>query len=236
MRVTEYRLRGPIRKRIVLLADIHGDPMNTELVERQEPELIAIAGDLQTVKSGEGLRKETLELLAGLRRIAPTFYALGNHETRLTPGDCRRVRETGTELLEDRWVPFDDLLVGGLSSASRRRFMKGTAQREPLTPDLDFAGRFAAEKGYKLLICHHPEYYDWYLRELDIDLVLSGHAHGGQIRLFGQGLYAPGQGLFPKRTKGVYDGRLVVSAGMANTGGIIPRLFNPTELVAVTIE
>ena len=70
----------------------------------------------------------------------------------------------------------------------------------------------------------------------EIDLTLSGHAHGGQIRLFGQGLYAPGQGVFPRLTGGFYDGgRLLVSRGMTNTVRI-PRIGNPCELVMIEIS
>ena len=85
------------------------------------------------------------------------------------------------------------------------------------------------------LLCHHPEYWPRYVRDLPVDLTLSGHAHGGQIRLFGQGLFAPGQGLFPRYTSGVHEGRLVISRGLANTTRI-PRLFNPTELVCVHLQ
>jgi predicted MPP superfamily phosphohydrolase len=66
--------------------------------------------------------------------------------------------------------------------------------------------------------------------------MLSGHAHGGQIRLFNRGLFAPGQGWWPKWTKGVYDHCLVVSTGLSNTASPIPRLFNPTEIVYVVPE
>ena len=69
----------------------------------------------------------------------------------------------------------------------------------------------------------------------DIDLILAGHAHGGQIRLFGHGLYAYGQGLFPKYTKGIYDGKLIVSAGLANTSRF-PRINNPPEIVFLTLK
>jgi len=90
-------------------------------------------------------------------------------------------------------------------------------------------------KGYKILLCHHPEYYERYIRGLDIDLTLSGHAHGGQIRIFGQGLFAPGQGILPQVTSGLYDGRLIVSRGLCNTAWPIPRLNNETELVMVEL-
>ena len=112
----------------------------------------------------------------------------------------------------------------------RRRY--GVEKTPP--PDLRWLERFSAFQGFKLLLCHHPEYYPVYIKPLDIDIILSGHAHGGQWRLFGRGVFAPGQGLFPALTSGVYDNRLVVSRGLANTAGV-PRIFNPTELVIVKL-
>ena len=87
---------------------------------------------------------------------------------------------------------------------------------------------------YTILLTHRPELIDVY-SQYDFDLVLSGHAHGGQVQLFGRGLYAPGQGLFPKLTNGFYeDGRLFVSRGMTNSAGV-PRFHNPTELVILNL-
>ena len=100
---------------------------------------------------------------------------------------------------------------------------------------------FEDESGYRILLSHHPEY--WSLREPQlcehpIDLVLSGHAHGGQIRLFNRGIYAPSQGWMPKYTSGVFEGEhgnMVVSRGLANTASV-PRLFNEPELVYVEVN
>jgi len=100
---------------------------------------------------------------------------------------------------------------------------------------LKWLERFSAMKGYKILLCHHPEYYKRFVKGKDIDLILAGHAHGGQIRLFGKGLFAPGQGLFPKYTSGVYDGRLLVSRGIANMVKI-PRLFNKGEVICIELK
>lgn len=97
-----------------------------------------------------------------------------------------------------------------------------------------FLRAFAAQPGYKVLLCHHPEYYEPLLRPLDIQLVLSGHAHGGQIRLGGQGLFAPGQGFFPRYTAGLYEGRLLVSRGLRNNT-CLPRVHNPLELVVLRL-
>ncbi len=97
-------------------------------------------------------------------------------------------------------------------------------------PETAWLQDFAAQDGYKILLCHHPEYRDRYLKDLPIDLVLSGHAHGGQIRIAGQGLFAPGQGFFPYYTSGVH-GNMVISRGLSNTASFIPRLGNPTEVI-----
>ena len=98
----------------------------------------------------------------------------------------------------------------------------------PYKPDGAWLPDFAAQDGYKLLLCHHPEHF----RSVppSVDLVISGHAHGGQWRMFHRGLYAPGQGWFPQYTSGVYENRLVVSRGLTNTV-LIPRFHNPPETV-----
>lgn len=93
---------------------------------------------------------------------------------------------------------------------------------------------FVNQDGYKILLDHHPENFECYTRKRDINLVLSGHNHGGQIRLFGKGVYARNQGIFPHYDGGLYENRLVISRGLANTMPI-PRLFNPIEIVIVEL-
>ena len=108
-------------------------------------------------------------------------------------------------------------MLGGFSSAAR--------------PDPAFLADFAAQDGFRLLMCHHPEYYPRYVADFDIDLTVAGHAHGGQVQLRGRGLYAPGQGLLPRMTHGFYDGnRLLVSRGMTNSTWA-PRISNPCEMI-----
>ena len=96
---------------------------------------------------------------------------------------------------------------------------------------------FENQDGYKVLLCHHPEYWSLrepWLSEKRIDFVLSGYAHGSQVRFFGRGLYTPGQGWFPKYTGGVYDGKRIISRGLANTAGV-PRVFNQLEIVYLEV-
>ena len=113
-----------------------------------------------------------------------------------------------------------------------------TRSSVPIEPETAWMDTFEQQQGYHILLSHHPEYWEPYLMNRRIDLVLSGHAHGGQIRLFDHGLYAPGQGCWPKYTRGVHTGvfgTMVISTGLSNTGGIIPRLFNPREIVYIRL-
>ena len=98
-------------------------------------------------------------------------------------------------------------------------------------PDAALLDRFRAlpPDPVKILLCHHPEYYPAYLADLGMDLIVCGHAHGGQWRLFGRGIYAPGQGLFPRYTSGLHGGVCVISRGLSGCTRI-PRIFNPPEI------
>jgi predicted MPP superfamily phosphohydrolase len=121
---------------------------------------------------------------------------------------------------------FHGIRIGGLSSTASK------------VPDEEFLNRFEKEDGFRLLMCHHPEMYRDYVKERDIDFTICGHAHGGQIQLFGRGLYAPGQGFFPLLTSGVHDGgKMMISRGMTNGAKPrIPRINNPCELIILEME
>ena len=235
--------------RIALVSDLHShEPLAViEAVGKIRPDIICIAGDLTEALDGsmDDKNEYGFAALRALCAIAPTFYAPGNHEiaayhlhrtkkpdprsgaNRITPENRARILSSGAHFLDNTYTEWQGIAIGGL----------GSGMSEPDgKPRIDDLADFFAHRGIKILLCHHPEYYAKYLRERDVDLVLSGHAHGGQWRLFGRGLYAPDQGLFPKYTSGVHEDRLVISKGTANTGGIVPRLFNPREVVCIRIN
>lgn len=245
--VSVYPISNPKisnRLRIAVASDLHGTPGEPilELLRAQKPDLILIPGDLT---DDRGLRL-WMPSVAGFLRdcaaIAPTFYSLGNHELGCyhkgnpfrkprkiaAPADlAERVARTGAVLLDDSSVEWNGLTICGLTSG---------LDGDQNAPDQEALNRFAEADGFKLLLCHHPEYYPKYIRELPIDLTVCGHAHGGHWRFFGRGIYAPGQGLFPKYTSGVVDGgRLIISRGLGNHTRI-PRFFNPREVVVIDIE
>ena len=159
-------------------------------------------------------------------RIAPVCYALGNHERGITPAQRVQVLHTGASLLDGSFIRLRvgacEAIVGGLTSRMNAGWLDAFARAE---------GESDAPV-VRVLLCHRPEYYDRF--DLPGDVVLSGHAHGGQWRLLGRPVFAPGQGLFPRYADGVHHGRLVVSRGLANTA-CLPRLGNPLELVIVDV-
>ena len=256
MRESFFRLPGPQGLRLALVSDLHGRPYDAVLASLQErrPGLICIPGDfVHGVAPRTGLKLEeqpsVLPFFRACAALAPTFVSLGNHEWLLRPEELTMVRETGAVLLDNAWTRRGPLVIGGLSSAYVTGYGLYRAEHgggfpvpenihhvaSGVEPELDWLADYTAQEGFHLLLCHHPEYWPRYLRALPIELTLSGHAHGGQIRLFGQGLYAPGQGLLPKYTEGLYENRLLVSRGLSNNV-LIPRLFNPTELVYLDLE
>lgn len=267
MKERVYRIRAGIPHTIALLSDLHGKDGGEilKILRHRRPSLIAVTGDLFLDHAQEGdrlidLQPKVIPLVRGCTELAPTYISLGNHEWLAGPADIQALQSTGAVLLDNKWVrdKGTGLLIGGLTSAmvmDYRRFRKKHTPdlRYPkakrhidglvLHPSESWLGEFEEQDGYKILLCHHPEYWSLQtpmLRDHPIDLVLSGHAHGGQIRLFGQGLYSPGQGILPRYTGGVFrgpHGRLIISRGLANTAPRpIPRLFNPREVVLIDLH
>lgn len=177
-------------------------------------------------REGEGTHPENAyQFLREAGKIAPVYYSVGNHEWYFLPEDYAEIQKNGVVLLDNADVEADTsagpIRIGGLSTRC----------------DLTWLASYAEKPGYKILLSHHPEYYEWHIKgtALDrFDLIFSGHAHGGQWRILGRGVFAPGQGFFPTYTRGIYDGRLIVSAGLSNTVRA-PRFGNPCELVIVDI-
>lgn len=249
MKRTVYKLSGERFGRhfkAALVTDLHSGPPEKviEMLKKECPDYILLGGDIVEALDGscDGQNERAFGIFKACADIAPTFYCTGNHED----GGCHserrkwkqgegkpriytrenreRIEASGVNFLLNSYAVTDGIAFGGLASGL---INKGGE------PDINFLDEFSSVDTPKILICHHPEYYEKYIKERDIDLTVSGHAHGGQWRIFGRGIYAPGQGLFPKYTSGVYDGRLVVSRGLKKW--IIPRFFNRKEIVIIEV-
>ena len=244
--VTEYLVESetvdaPVR--LAVLADLHSCNYGAnqrellEAVAAQQPDLVLLCGDI--VDDGPEMPEErALFTVEALAEQWPTYYVSGNHEYRtgradelkqllrgrgavVLAGDCVQVTAAGQRI---QLCGVDDPAVG------ERAWQR---QLEQVSEEL--------EQGvYAILLSHRPERAEAY-QPLGFDLVLSGHAHGGQWRLpgLGVGLIAPNQGLLPRYTGGVYDlgeTKLVVSRGLARESTRLPRLYNPPEVVMVEVR
>lgn len=231
------------------VSDVHneargeGNAALLRALREAAPDLICITGDFLDSRRTD--LDFALELAGQLAEIAPAVYATGNHEARrmdlsaLEAGLAAR----GVQVLRDDWTP---LARGGEEIALLGLDDPGFAAGEDwtLAEGLDQTqarlSALLAQAGdrFSLVLSHRPELLPAYA-EAGADLVLSGHAHGGQVRLPGiGGLFAPGQGILPRLTSGVHargETRLVVSRGLGNSSFPL-RVFNPPEIVTVTLR
>lgn len=227
--ITKHRIcSGRIHKktRLAVASDLHSAPYDDVLDTFAQCDAVLIPGDL--VDRHRRDNTTALRFLREVPEIVPVFYSLGNHEVKYKHAEeyLREVNNSRVTLLRDESCLFRGIRIGGLSS------------RRKGPPDVGFLDRFEKDDAFRLLLCHHPEVYRDYVRGRDIDFTVCGHAHGGQIQVFGRGLYAPGQGLFPKLTHGIHDnGKMMISRGMTNGAKPrIPRIGNPCELIILEME
>lgn len=231
------------------VSDVHneargeGNAALLRALREAAPDLICITGDFLDSRRTD--LDFALELAGQLTEIAPAVYATGNHEARLKDLSALEagLAARGVRVLRDDWTP---LARGGEEIALLGLDDPGFAAGEDwtLAEGLDQTqarlSALLAQAGdrFSLVLSHRPELLPAYA-EAGADLVLSGHAHGGQVRLPGiGGLFAPGQGILPRLTSGVYargETRLVVSRGLGNSAFPL-RVFNPPEIVTVTLR
>ena len=224
--VNPYELHtGKLEKplRFLVISDLHSEPFEALLPLMDQVDAVLVPGDVSN------RYKQEYDLgLAFLRESArrrPTFYSPGNHEIKQKKYDelIQLAEESGAEVLINRYVRFHDLWIGG--------WYDPKAVEVP-----DMMDAFEALEGCKLLLCHKPEHYMKQLKDRQVDLTIAGHAHGGQIRLGQQGIYAPGQYFFPRYTKGWENGgKLLISAGAGNPCRM-PRWNNPCEVLLLTVD
>ncbi len=234
MKITDYQVFADIKRdyKFVFISDLHGcdnEPI-LNAINELTPEAVLVGGDfihnINNYQNG-------LDFLAAVTSRYPAFCCLGNHEFRFDEDMLPKIKETGVKVLDDEAVTYNELNIGGLTSAVKRGANKDKKANKRI-PNIVFLKEFSSKNGFKLLLCHHPEYYSKYIKNFNVDLTLSGHAHGGQWRIFGRGIYAPGQGIFPKHTSGFIDDRLIVGRGLGNPH-IIPRINNKPEIINLLI-
>lgn len=206
--------------KLVMLSDTHNMKFESMMAQVTElnPDAILVVGDI--VDRHRKTYVNALPFLAACAKTAPTFFSYGNHEVKFPQLKPEELAATGAVILNNGWTQFEELTIGGHTPRTLYNWVED----------------FEKQDGYKILLCHQPEQWKKHLKDKNIDLVLSGHAHGGQIRVGNRGLLAPDQGLFAKYVRGEY-GNMIVGTGCTNTAApVIPRLFNPPEIVVITLH
>lgn len=248
--VTEYEYILPAEQaqldgvRVAQISDLHSKDFGgalERLLEEQVPDVVVLTGDLVDLRDTD--YTTALELAQAAARLGPTFYVPGNHEASLIwSGKYAQLREgleqAGVRVLENEAETIE-IGAGTLN-------LIGLLDPGFYDADLDMAAGLLSQELTQLvqpgqlniLLAHRPSLIAAYAQG-GADLVFSGHAHGGQVRLlFVGGLVAPDEGWFPQYTSGLYstgDTVEVVSRGLGNS--IVPqRVFNRPELVVVTLR
>ena len=253
-RLIEYRLESDkIKKehRFVVLSDLHNKSYgekNEKLrkrIQKLEPEAVLIAGDMLTSKPGQSY-DVALELLKNLALKYPIYYGMGNHETRLFlypevygemgpkyEADLNRI---GVKFLRNESKKCNDnIRITGLNMKRDyyKRFKKYPMDSDYLKETL---GAVKKEE-YEILLAHNPDYFEEYA-SWGADLVLSGHVHGGMMRIpFLGGMVSPSFKFFPKYDGGLFkegNSHMILSRGLG-MHTIPVRIFNPGELILLTL-
>lgn len=243
------------KTKVLFLTDLHGKQYgkaNRKLIAKireEDPDYILVGGDTLTRTKRETERAAVL-LLAQLTRICPVYMANGNHEQKMKEKtDCygkrykrykEAVKKAGVHLLENRSVHllFGDQPVRVTGLEIPLSCYSRTKGEELSVPQIEEKVGGASSEEYQILLAHNPsctkQYWEW-----GADLVLSGHLHGGIVRIPGiGGVISPQFKLFPRYSGDMYkkDGHIsVVSKGLG-THTVNVRLFNPAELTAITFS
>ena len=227
--------------RIVQVSDLHNSEFgeNNEklitMLKKADADIIAITGDM--IDSRNTNVDVALTFVKEAVKIAPTYYVNGNHESRV-PEEYEKLQkglvEAGVTILEnssaDITIGDETITLIGINDPTFRMELVDDAMEQNIAHQLSSV--IPDNENYKVLLAHRPEYFDVYAGK--VDLVLSGHAHGGQFIIpFVGGFVAPGQGLFPEYYTGSYikeNTEMIVSRGIGNS--IIPfRINNKPEII-----
>ena len=202
------------------------------------PGLIAVTGDLISREPGESGIADAIELLTKLKRIAPVAYSLGNHETDLPeemlPDMLTQIRKAGILVLDNTSVLLREILFTGLTLPQTvYRKNGGYFNLDSITPEMIVSCAGACISHPCVLLAHSPMGLEAYAK-WGADVVLSGHVHGGIVRVPGLGgILSPERKFFPRYTKGVYQSGncyMNVSAGIGKL-----RVNNPAEFVCIDL-
>ncbi len=241
--VSSYKIVQPVR--IALLTDLHSQDFgdNQEklfsLLDAEKPDVVLMGGD---IFDDVIAHDNTIVTLRELAKRYPCYYVSGNHDCWSNEIDRLKqiVRDYNITVLEGETAQFEIngqiIDISGIDDPEIDLFLKDQSR---FSKQLATVSNHVSQH-YHILLTHRPELINDYLKG-HFDLMLAGHAHGGQWRIpyLLNGLFSPGQGLFPRYAGGRYnfaDKVFIVSRGLTHTSTHVPRIFNRPELVIIDLE
>jgi len=211
-----------------------------------KPDIILCAGDIIDNQTSDD--KDIIQFLKSLTQITDVYMSIGNHEKENIKGDqfIQDVKDLGIKVLNKEFVDLNingnQIRIGGLydyAFSTNDGNITRTSMHNSQT--YQFLNTMTNTSSFQIMMSHRPDSfiygnaYKW-----NIDLIVSGHVHGGQVILpFIGGLYAPEQGWFPKYDFGEYsleNSKLIITRGISSSGELLPRWNNPPEIVSITLK
>ena len=236
----EGKIGSPVR--FALVTDLHScyygkdQSQLIRMIDKEKPDAILLSGDIFDDRLGQ---KNARIFIEGVADRYPCFYVTGNHEFWSKKEDEMKelLASKGVTVLEGNArnisINGNDIDICGVDDPT---YMTESEWEERL----DRADKESNSENYRILLSHRPEKVEAY-KNYDFDLILCGHAHGGQWRIpfTKRGVAAPNQGLFPAYVDGLYDldngSEMIVSRGLARERMPYPRFFNHPEVVIIDI-
>lgn len=250
--VPVQHLSAPVRA--VVMADLHNRDFGEdnrvleELTADAEPDLILLDGDIVNADAADA--GVAVSLVLALKDIAPVYYAWGNHELDYLSAGTSPLREeleaAGAAVLDREWTDLTvngaALRLGGLYDYAFAMDDFNTCDPERMDPEIyDFLTAFQDTDRCRIMLSHRPDSFIFgeAAATWDVDLVISGHDHGGQVvlPLLG-GVFGGDQGLFPAYVHGICekDGlTLAITSGLGSQREALPRFRNPPEIMVLDL-
>ena len=230
--------------KIIQISDLHDKTFGRDnknlirIIDDENPDIIVVTGDIYYYYNGK--IENSLNFLQNISKTHKVYLVTGNHEYKDKNWETHRkiIEGFGIKII-DNMVDiirndYEDIYIYGLKDPA---FYHKSLRYSIFEEELDKMKKSMNDEKFGILLSHRPDKIDIYSRN-KVDLVFSGHAHGGQIRLFGNGILSPAEGFFPKYTSGMHvkeNTTVVISRGLGRTIFTF-RLFNRPEVVITSLK